>query len=186
MTTTRPVITIDPALRFGCPHIKGISTDAIAGMVRAGESFATVADEYDLSVHEVILACWWEAQPAPRYRREWRQWADSVAPALGGWEPLDVEAIAEPPAKAACVITTPSGGQVHVAVGVDTTGPIGAELLRRAIEKAEDDPEALVMVGRCEPADLPRPRTRRRWWPFGRSRVGRAVRSDTHPNGQEV
>ena len=97
----RPHIVIDPAMCFGAPQIRGVSTEAIASMVRAGEDFSTVADEYDLTLHEVILACWWEAQPAPWYRREWRAWADSVAPALGGWEPLDVEAIAEPPAKAA-------------------------------------------------------------------------------------
>lgn len=97
----RPVITIDPRLKFGRPQIKGISTDAIAGMVRAGEPLATVAAEYDLSVHEVILACWWEAQPGQRYRREWHGWADRVAPALGGWEPLDVDVIEEPPARGA-------------------------------------------------------------------------------------
>jgi uncharacterized protein (DUF433 family) len=94
----RPVITIDPAVRSGQPQIKRITVDDAAGMVMAGESLATIADEYDLSLHEVVLLCWC-AGTHGRYRREWRTWADRLTPALGGWEPLDVEAIEEPPAK---------------------------------------------------------------------------------------
>jgi len=41
---------------FGSPQIRGVSTDAIASLVRAGEDFGTVADEYGLSRHEVVDA----------------------------------------------------------------------------------------------------------------------------------
>jgi uncharacterized protein (DUF433 family) len=96
--SNRPVVTVDPAVRFGRPAIKGISTDAIAGMVRAGEDFASVAEDYGLSVHEVIVACWYEGTYGRR-RAAWRSWARSVAAALGGHEPLDLGTISEPPAK---------------------------------------------------------------------------------------
>lgn len=92
----RPVITIDPAMAWGAPAIKGVSTEAIAGAVRAGEDFATVADEYDLTRHDVILACWYEGA-AGAYRREWRSWTHAVGRALAGWVPLDVDTVEEPP-----------------------------------------------------------------------------------------
>ncbi len=91
-----PVITVDPAVRFGRPHIKGVSTVAVAGMVYAGESLATVADEYDLSRHEVLLACWHEGLQGV-YRAEWGDWAARVHGPLGGWSLLDVDALPDPP-----------------------------------------------------------------------------------------
>lgn len=95
---TRPVIVIDPAMSFGAPQIKGISTEAIAGMVWAGEDFATVADEYGLSRHEVILACWYEGS-AGVYRRQWKSWTNAVFRALAGWRSFDPETVEEPPAR---------------------------------------------------------------------------------------
>ncbi|MEV2239602.1 DUF433 domain-containing protein [Micromonospora sp. NPDC049891] len=97
----RPTITIDPAVRFGHPHVRGIPTDSVAGMVWAGEGVATVADEYDMTRHEVLLCCWWEGSQGA-YRRRWRVWAESVHPALGGWvKPLDVDALPDPPNRTA-------------------------------------------------------------------------------------
>lgn len=94
----RPVIVIDPARRFGRPSIKGISTEAVAGMVMGGESINVTADEYGLTRHEVILACWHEGLQGV-YRREWNVWANEVHRPLGGWEPLDVDAISDPPCR---------------------------------------------------------------------------------------
>lgn len=94
--TDRPIIAIDASVNFGRPQIRGISTEAIAGMVMAGEGVVTTADEYGLTRHEVVLACWWEGFQG-RYRRQWKTWADRVHPPLGGWEPLDVDALPEPP-----------------------------------------------------------------------------------------
>jgi hypothetical protein len=65
-------------------------------MVMAGETVDTTADEYNLTRHEVFLACWWEGSSG-RYRRQWRSWAERVHPPLGGWKPLDLDALSEPP-----------------------------------------------------------------------------------------
>jgi len=92
----RPVVTVDPAKKAGRPHIRGLTTEGIAGMVRAGEPLAIVADEYDLTRHEVVLACWYEGTHGA-YRDVWRGWADAVAPGLGGHEPIDFDAVHEPP-----------------------------------------------------------------------------------------
>lgn len=80
----RPVITIDPAVRFGYPQIRGIPTDAIAGMLWAGEDAETVCHEYDITRRELVMACWFEAEwrlvgagPAA-WRKAWRQWAKDV------------------------------------------------------------------------------------------------------------
>jgi len=95
----RPHIVIDPAKCWGRPHIKGISTDAIAGMVRAGESIAVVAHEYDLTPHEVVLACWWEGRRGQQYYGVWRWWADDVGQALASARPLDLASIEDPPSR---------------------------------------------------------------------------------------
>lgn len=74
-----PVVTVDPAVRFGFPAIRGISTDAIAGVVWAGESLATVADEYDVTREEVLVACWFEGTHGERkWRKRWGAWAEQV------------------------------------------------------------------------------------------------------------
>jgi uncharacterized protein (DUF433 family) len=93
---TRPVVTIDPAMRFGQPQIKGISTDAIAGMYWAGENAETVCDDYGLTRHELLVALWFEGTHGER--PEWKSWADDVAyPQLAGWKQLDVEGMSLPP-----------------------------------------------------------------------------------------
>lgn len=95
----RLVLTIDPAVRFGHPHLRGIPTDAVAGMVYGGDSVAVVCDEYDMTRHEVLLCCWWEGSQGV-YRKQWRAWAEQVQPALGGWvKPLDVDALPDPPGR---------------------------------------------------------------------------------------
>jgi uncharacterized protein (DUF433 family) len=97
MDKDRPVIQIDPAMRFGRPHIKGVSTNAIAERVIAGESVDEVGDDYGLSRHEVLLACWWEGTGG-EYRKEWKAWAEEVWPALGGWnKPFDADTLPDPP-----------------------------------------------------------------------------------------
>jgi uncharacterized protein (DUF433 family) len=94
--TAHPTIQISPAVKFGRPHIKGVSCEAIAGLVMAGESLNRVADDYDLSRHEVLLACWHEGIHGG-YQDEWGVWAEAVQLKLGGWETFDAEAEAGPP-----------------------------------------------------------------------------------------
>lgn len=92
-----PVITIDPAVRFGRPHIGGISCEALAGMVAAGEDAAVVADEYGRSRGEVLLACWWIGMDGPPERRKrWQAWAEDAHQRLARGEYDEIE---DPPDK---------------------------------------------------------------------------------------
>lgn len=85
--TARPFVTVDAAVRFGQPHIKGVSTDAIASLYLAGEPVATVADEYGLTYHEVVLALWFEGEHVRDRRRALGWWARNVAyPVLSGFD----------------------------------------------------------------------------------------------------
>ncbi len=72
-------------------------TETIAGAVRAGESFGTAADEYDLTLHEVVLACWWEAQPGQQYHKAWRRWAQEASRRLVSGVASNIAATLEPP-----------------------------------------------------------------------------------------
>lgn len=95
----RPVITVDPAVRFGYPHIKGIPTDAIVDAYLAEEDFAEVADDYGLTVHEMLLVLWFEGMHGRKKRRRiLRKWAlDAAYPVLSGFDKSKtVEEIALP------------------------------------------------------------------------------------------
>jgi hypothetical protein len=90
-------------MRFGYPHMRGVATDAIAGMVWAGESPETVADEYGLPGRSwVLVACWFEARhgrPRTGYRRAWRSWAERAGQAMWRATPVDYAAIPDPPSR---------------------------------------------------------------------------------------
>lgn len=95
-----PVVVADPRYRFGRPSVGGISTDAVAGMVMSGESVADTADEYGLTRHQVLLACWHEGLQG-KFQREWGAWATEAHQMLGGWiKPFDLAAISDPPCRA--------------------------------------------------------------------------------------
>ena len=87
MTDPRPIITIDPGVRFGAPTIRGIPTGSLAELVYAGDGVAPTAQDFGLTVDEVLLACWWEAESAKtsRFKRDrvlvarWGAWADTYA-----------------------------------------------------------------------------------------------------------
>lgn len=68
-------------------------------MLWAGDAIDVVCDEYGLTRHQVLVACWYEgSQGQPRYRRRWKRWADDAHSMLGGWtKPFDVNAIPDPP-----------------------------------------------------------------------------------------
>jgi hypothetical protein len=71
------VIVIDPAVRFGRPHIGGISAEVFAEMVGAGEDVDVVAEEFGVGRGEVLLACWWVGMDGPaRWQKRWRAWAE--------------------------------------------------------------------------------------------------------------
>ena len=75
-------------MRFGRPHMRGISTEMIADMHWAGDD---AADDYGLTPGELVVALWFEAsQGQPRFRKRWRQWLKMADPVL--WKgDLDIE-----------------------------------------------------------------------------------------------
>ena len=97
----RPHVRTDPAQRFGQPHVKGISVDAITCMLLAGESLTTVADEYGLTRADVLVACWHQGlYGTPRWRRMWRGWAKTAGEAMWDTRTVDYDAIPDPPVPA--------------------------------------------------------------------------------------
>jgi len=60
-TTAKP-IAIDPSIAFGRPVVlrAGVSTEAIAGRIDAGESVAHLAEDYDLKPEEIEEAVLYE------------------------------------------------------------------------------------------------------------------------------
>lgn len=105
---------LQPGMRFGDPHIHGVSCAAVASLVWAGEDPTTVADEYSLpsaamTRADVIVACWVQARYGDwleadcgrrRVRRTWRdrwgRWLDDNDAALWHGRYDDV---ADPPSK---------------------------------------------------------------------------------------
>ncbi|MFG1846866.1 hypothetical protein [Micromonospora carbonacea] len=95
-----PVVVADPRRNFGHPSVGAISTEAVAGMVMAGEPMAAVCEDYGLTRHQVLLACWHEGLQG-QYRRQWKAWATEAHQMLGGWvKPFDLAAIPDPPSRA--------------------------------------------------------------------------------------
>ena len=60
----RSPVVIDPARSFGSPTLRGIRTDALAELVKAGEPPELVAEEYGLTPDELKAALAYEWQPA--------------------------------------------------------------------------------------------------------------------------
>ena len=97
MGDVRPVITIDPAVRFGRPQINGTSVEAIAELVMAGEPVEDVVDELGSTRAVVLTACWWIGLDGPLdYRRLWRNWSNAIHGDLASGQ---YTAIPDPPSK---------------------------------------------------------------------------------------
>jgi hypothetical protein len=70
-------------VRFGRPHVRGISCEAIADVLIAGESAEAVAEHSGLTRADVLVAAWFLGLHGGwRYRRIWRRWADSASLAM--------------------------------------------------------------------------------------------------------
>ncbi|MEU4476155.1 DUF433 domain-containing protein [Micromonospora sp. NPDC023888] len=95
---TRPRIVVDPAVRWGCPILVGTRTATvdITGMIVGGDTVAKVCDEYALTRHQVLLACWHQAIN-DRWDC-WRAWAFEVHSVLAFGSPAEVDALPDPPA----------------------------------------------------------------------------------------
>jgi uncharacterized protein (DUF433 family) len=57
-------VVIDPEVRFGSPTVKGIPTESLAELVRAGDSVEMVAEGFGLDLDSVVTALSYENSPA--------------------------------------------------------------------------------------------------------------------------
>ncbi len=55
-------VLIDPAIRFGSPSVRGIPTDALADRVGGGDSIESVAEDFGISLRDVMAAIGYEDQ----------------------------------------------------------------------------------------------------------------------------
>lgn len=76
----RPVIHIDPGMRFGKPQIGGVSCEAFTGRVRGGDAVEEVAADFGVTRAEVLLACWWVGLNSPA--QDLRAWAEDAGASL--------------------------------------------------------------------------------------------------------
>lgn len=95
----RPTVAWRPDQCSGQPTIAGtgISVEAVGGSVWAGEGLDRAGADYDLTVPQVLVACWWLGTHGTRaWRRRWGGWAERVSAEL--W--LGQYEIPDPPARA--------------------------------------------------------------------------------------
>lgn len=92
-TPEPPHVRVEPGVRFGRPHIGGVTVEAIVGTLTAGDDPSTVADGYGLGRADLLLACWYVARHGPPCRREaWAGWLDrwEATIATTGYDPAAV------------------------------------------------------------------------------------------------
>jgi transcriptional regulator with XRE-family HTH domain len=93
----RPHVRVEPPMKFGRPHIRGISCDAIADVVLAEGVEAAMA-EYTLRREDVLVACWFQGRYGrPRQRRLWRDWAEEAGGDMWHASTVDYARIPDPP-----------------------------------------------------------------------------------------
>lgn len=82
---TRPAIHVEPGMSWGGPQLRGIPTDAIAGLYLAERDEAAVCADYDLTLHELLVVLWYEGTHG-EHRAELGAWARSAYWALARGE----------------------------------------------------------------------------------------------------
>ncbi len=97
---TSPRIVVDPAIRWGRAVVEGTPTATVdvAGMITGGDTVADACDEYGLTRHQVLLACWHEAVNGD-YQQQWGKWGAGVGHTLAYGGPAEVDALPDPPAR---------------------------------------------------------------------------------------
>lgn len=76
-----PFVTWNPAVRSGEPCLNGTRLPlwCITGMVWAGEPVDVTAEDYDVTVPDVLVACWWMGtHGSKKWRKRWGAWAEAV------------------------------------------------------------------------------------------------------------
>lgn len=97
--TACPAVQVNPAVNWGRPAMKGISTELLGDMYWAhGE--AEVEADYELSRHELLVALWFEGTYGqPRFRRRWKAWAQQAGVVLWHTSTLDPGGVGLPPCR---------------------------------------------------------------------------------------
>lgn len=106
----RPVVTVNPAMRSGAPCVNGtrVPVESIACAVWLDGGVDAAMADYDLTRHDVLVACWFAGTyglPGRRlaltltatWRRRWGVWADGVHDRLWSHRRVDIETIEGPP-----------------------------------------------------------------------------------------
>lgn len=104
---TRPHVSVDPAVQFGHPCIAGTGApvDVIAERVYAGEPVTAVADDYDVTRADVLVACWYVARHGTgdglglrtKLRAAWQPWLLANESTLAGFHGLGPDDADDPP-----------------------------------------------------------------------------------------
>lgn len=74
-------VVTDPAQNFGRPIMarSGTPVDAVTDLLAAGETIATVIEEYGLRREDVLVAVWYAGLYGDREQQErWNAWAHAV------------------------------------------------------------------------------------------------------------
>lgn len=104
----RPHARIEPAVRFGAAHIRGISCEAIAGLTSV-EGVEQAMQDYSLRREDVLVACWHQGRYGGRRWRFWHQWAETAGDEM--WSSAaDFSAIPDPPDRPAGPATNRTQG----------------------------------------------------------------------------
>ncbi len=71
-------VTVDPAVRFGdpCVGIDRLDTRTAAHSAYSGTSISEIAETWEVSERDVLVACWYEARHghSRKLRKAWRDW----------------------------------------------------------------------------------------------------------------
>lgn len=104
---TGPHVQVDPAVQFGRPCIAGtrICVDVVAEQVYAGDPVDAVADDFDVSRADVLVACWYVARHGTgdglglrtKLRRAWQDWLAGNRWTLAGFYGFGPEDADDPP-----------------------------------------------------------------------------------------
>lgn len=94
----RRYIWIDPGRRSGEPCIGGtrVPPEIIGGYVWAGDDVAKIADDYSISMPQVLVACWYLGTYGSRvWKKRWGVWAKKAGGVL--WSRKDQDQCPLPP-----------------------------------------------------------------------------------------
>lgn len=110
----RPFIATSPEMRGGQPTVNNtrLTVEAVAGLLWAGESVETVAAEYEITRHDVLVAAWHAGTyglpgtrrrglaATRRWRERWGRWASEAHDALWATQTgPGIDGIPDPPSE---------------------------------------------------------------------------------------